>query len=139
MRANRILSIFSQNWLRRLTATRRENGAGLAEVLIALAITGTIVVVFLSSLSTGARAVGVIYERTTAQNLARSQLEYTRSQDYVPAPASYEPIPSLPPDFTVSVQASAVEDRDDNIQKITVTVYRNGESILVMEDFKVNR
>lgn len=139
MRTGRILSTINHYLLRRLTLIRRENGASLAEVLIALAIAGTIVVLFLSSLSTGARAVGVIYEHTTAENLARSQLEYTKSQDYVTAPADYDSIPSLPPGFTVSAEASAVTDRDDNIQKITVTVYRDEKTVLIMEDFKVNR
>jgi len=125
--------------LRRIAAIRRQEGAGLVEVLVAVAIAGSAVVMFLSSLSTGSKAVGAMYERVMAENVAQSQLEYTKSQDYVLSPSSYETVASLPPDFTVSAEASAVPDRDVNIQKITVTVYRDGESVLVKEDFKVNR
>ena len=128
-----------QGLLRQIAAIRREKGISLAEVLVALAIVATAVVMFLSTLLTGSKTVGLIYERTTAENLARSQLEYTKSQDYIPAPSSYDTIMSLPSGFTVSAQASAIAGRDDDIQKITVTVYRGGKSILLIGDFKVNR
>ena len=118
---------------------RRQEGIGLVEVLIALAITGGVVVLLCNTLSTGSRAVGIMQERTIAENVARAQLEFTRSQDYIPAPASYDVIESLPGDFTVSADASSVADRDENIQRITVTVYRDGDPILTEEDFKVNR
>jgi type II secretory pathway pseudopilin PulG len=125
--------------LKRRAAIGREEGIGLVEVLVALSIMGSAVVMFLSSLSTGSKAVGSIYERTTAANVARSQLEYTKSQDYTVAPASYDNIASLPPGFTVSAEASAIADKDNNIQRITVTVYRDGEPVFVKEDYKVNR
>ena len=118
---------------------RRQEGIGLVEVLIAMVITGGVVVLLCNTLSTGSRAVGIMQERTIAENLARAQLEFTRSQDYIPAPASYDAVESLPADFTVSADASSVVDRDENIQRITVTVYRDGDAILTEEDFKVNR
>lgn len=125
--------------LKRRAAIGREEGIGLVEVLVALSIMGSAVVMFLSSLSTGSKAVGSIYEQTTAENVAQSQLEYTKSQDYAVAPASYDNIASLPPGFTVSAEALAIADRDSNIQRITVTVYRDGEPVLIKEDYKVNR
>lgn len=139
MRGTGIPPTTTKGLLRRITAIQQQEGFGLVEVLVTLTIMATAIIMFLSSLSTGSRTVGLMYERTTAENLARSQLEYTKSQDYIPAPVSYDTIVSLPSGFTVSAQASPVTDRDDNIQKITVTVYRDGESILFMEDFKVNR
>ena len=139
MEGTRKLRTVAQALLRRIAAIRNQEGMALVEVLVAVAITGGVVVMLLSSLSTGSGAVGIMYERTTAENLARSQLEYTKSQEYLLAPSSYDTIVSLPPDFTVSAEASAVTDRDDNIQKITVRVYRDGEPVLVKEDFKVNR
>jgi len=125
--------------LKRAIALRRQDGISLVEVLVALAITGGTVAIFLTGLSTGTKGVEVTYEQTMAENVARSQLEYTKSQEYLPVPASYDTISSLPVDFTVSVEASAVADRDEDIQKITVTVYRSGETVLVKESFKVNR
>lgn len=128
-----------QNTFRRITDSRSEKGMTLAEVLVAVAITGTLVTMLLTSLSTGSRAVGTMYESSTAEGIAQSQLEYTRSQSYMTAPATYDSITSLPPHFTVSSEASAIDGRDGNIQKITVTVYRDSEPVLIKEDFKVNR
>lgn len=116
-----------------------QKGAGLVEVLVALLITGTAAVTFISSLYTGSRTVGIIYERTTVENLARSQLEYVKGQAYAVAPTNYDILPDMPSEFTISAEASAVEERDENVQKITVTVRRNGETKMVLEDFKVNR
>jgi hypothetical protein len=116
-----------------------QRGAGLVEVLVALFITGTAVVIFISSLYSGSKTVGIIYERTTAENLARSQLEYVKGQEYAAAPTTYAILPSIPSEFSISAEASAIEERDENVQKITVTVSRNGETMMVLEDFKVNR
>lgn len=139
VRRLRILPAAIWSLLKRRSVIGSEKGVSLVEVLVALAITGSAVVMFLSSLSTGSKAVGSIYEKTAAEDVARSQLEYTKSQDYAAAPASYDNIASLPPGFTVSTEASAIADRDNNIQRITVTVYHNGEPVLVKEDYKVNR
>ena len=116
-----------------------QRGSGLAEVLVALLITGTAVVIFISSLYTGSKTVGIIYERTTVENLARSQLEYVKGQEYTAAPTSYDILPDIPSEFSISAEASAIEERDENIQKITVTVRRNEETKMVLENFKVNR
>lgn len=129
----------AQGLLRRIARIRQQEGMSLVAVLVALAITAGAVIMFLSSLSTGSKAVGVVNERTIADNVARSQLEYTKSQPYAPVPTSYDSITSVPPYFTVSVEATAVTDRDENIQKIAVTVYHNGEPVLLIEGFKVNR
>lgn len=115
-----------------------ERGISLVESLVAVAILGFALVVFLSALSTGSMAVGTVNEQVTAQNLARSQLESTESQDYLTAPANYDTITS-PAGFTVSAEASSIPGAGDDIQKITITVYRDGQAILVVEDYKVNR
>ena len=127
--------------LKRAIDLRRQDGISLVEVLVALAITGGTVAIFLTGLSTGTKGVEVTYEQTMAENVARSQLEYTKSQEYLylSDEASYDTISSLPAGFTVSAGASAVVDRDEDIQKITVTVYRSGGTVLVKESFKVNR
>jgi hypothetical protein len=125
--------------LRRVAVIRGQDGVGLVGVLVAMAIAGGAVVMFLSSLSTGTKTVGVMYQRSMAENLARSQLEYVKSLGYVAAPALYDNITALPPGFTVSAEAAGIAGRDDNVQKITVTVYRDGRPVLFEEGFKVNR
>ena len=89
-------------------------------------------------ISTGSLGVATTEERVTAENLARSQLEYTKSQAYLSAPASYATV-TPPTGYAVSAQASSIPDADSAIQKITVTVTRIGEMLLTVEDYKVDR
>lgn len=64
-------------------------GVTLIEVLIAVAILGLVAVAFLSALATASTAIIIADERTTAESLARSELEYVKSQDFsLPCPGS---------------------------------------------------
>jgi hypothetical protein len=112
---------------------------GLAEALVAVAITAIAITGLLSALSTGSLAVRRIDRRVTAENVARAQLEYTKAQPYIIAPASYAIISPLPDGYSVTAAGSALAGRDDDIQKVTVTVIHNGETAVVLEDYKVNR
>jgi type II secretory pathway pseudopilin PulG len=115
-----------------------ERGVGLVETLIAVAILGLTLTVLLAALSTGSMAVSRADERAVAENLARSQLEYTKSQAYVLLPAVYATV-TPPAGYAVAVDATAVPGADTAIEKITVSVSRDGRSLLSVEDFKVNR
>ena len=69
----------------------RGNSTGftLIEVLIAVAILGLVAVAFLSALTTASMALILADERTTAESLARTQLEYVKSQPFsTPCPDS---------------------------------------------------
>ncbi len=116
-----------------------EKGASLVESLMAVAIMTIAVTAFLAAFSTGSLAVRRADKGVTAENLARSQLEYTKSQAYVVAPASYDTITPVPAGYSISSDATSVAGRDANIQKITVTATRDGKVLLVLEDFKLNR
>ncbi len=115
-----------------------QEGVGLVEVLVAVASLGATLVAFLTAISTGSIGVATTEERVTAENLARSQLEYTKTQAYLPAPASYA---TLTPQtrYPDSPHADSIPEGDTAIQKITVTVTRNGETLLTVEDYKVDR
>jgi prepilin-type N-terminal cleavage/methylation domain-containing protein len=65
-------------------------GVTLIEVLIALALFTIIAIVFLGGLTVAARAVFIGDQRTTAESLARAQMEYVKSQAYSPAEWDYE-------------------------------------------------
>ncbi len=106
---------------------------------MAVAIMTIAVTAFLAAFSTGSLAVRRADKGVTAENLARSQLEYTKSQAYVVAPASYDTITPVPAGYSISSDATSVAGRDANIQKITVTATRDGKVLLVLEDFKLNR
>jgi type II secretory pathway pseudopilin PulG len=111
------------------------------EALIAVGILGLALTALLSAVSTGSMAVSRTEERVTAENLARSQLEYTKSQPYQPLPLStpYATVTPPPGDYAVAVTADVVPGGDSSIEKITATVTRNGKELLVAEDYKVDR
>jgi Tfp pilus assembly protein PilV len=113
-------------------------GLGLAETLVAVAILGTAVVTFIAAISAGSIAVGAQDEATQIQNLARSQMEYTKSYAYIPGASSY-PTLATPSDYSLAVTVSPVPGADTNIQKITVNVSREGQLKLSVTDYKVNR
>ena len=65
-------------------------GVGLIEVLIALAILGIVAVAFLGGLATALHATFIADERSVAQSLAQSQMEYVKNQGYEDAESSSE-------------------------------------------------
>lgn len=116
-----------------------QDGVGLVETLVAVAILGVTLVTLLAAISTGSIGVATTEERVTAENLARSQLEYAKSQSYLTAPASYATV-TPPVGYTVSAEATSIDpEGDSSVQKITVTVARDGDTLLTVEDYKVDR
>ena len=115
-------------------------GVGLVETLIAVAILSVTLVTLLAAISTGSKGVAITEERITAENLARSELEYVKSEPYRAAPTPY-PTVTPPAGYTVSAEATSISEAglDSSIQKITVTVTRGGVTLLTVEDYKVNR
>ena len=122
---------------------KNERGFTLIEVLVALAIVSLVVVAFLMAINTAAKANIIANERTTAESLARSQMEYVKGIGYVDAPTSYTaaPIPQghIDAGYSATITALPLQNPDDGIQRITVTVERYSEPVLTLEDYKVNR
>ena len=133
--------------------TASSSGFSLIEVMIALAILGLVAVAFLSGLSTSLKAVFISDERSTAQTLAQSQMEYVKSQDYdesTEPPQYVENVDLTPSGYTVDISAERLNpegdgtDDDDGLQKITITIYHSevvdeDEKVFTLEDYKVNR
>jgi type II secretory pathway pseudopilin PulG len=115
-----------------------QKGLGLVETLMAVAVLGTAVVAFVSALSAGSIAVGEHDSETIAQGLAQSQTEYTKGYAYDPGAITY-PLVAAPDGYGISVGVSAVPGADADIQKITVTINHDGEEMIQVEDYKVNR
>jgi len=123
----------------RTVVVKAQAGVGLVETLIAVAILGVTLVALLAAISTGSIGVATTEERVTAENLARSQLEYTKSQSYLPAPTSYLTV-TPPAGYAISADAtSIIPEGDSSVQMITVTVTRDGDTLLTVEDYKVDR
>ena len=140
-------------WLRRVKGWGHDQrGLGLVESLVAVAILGVAVVALVIVLSAGTVAVGECNQQVVAQSLGRTQLEYTKSYPYNSEATTYpyvhtydetyNPNPiTLPEGYGISVAVGSIPEADGNtdIQKITVTISRDGEDILTIEDYKVNR
>jgi competence protein ComGC len=124
-----------KHWLKQFG---EEKGLGLVETLVAVAILGTAVVAFVAALSAGSIAVGEYDGEAVAQRLAQSQMEYTKSYTYDPGAVTY-PLLNAPAGYVVSVAVNAVPNAGSDIQKITVTVARDGEEWIKVEDYKMDR
>ena len=115
-----------------------QKGLGLVETLVAVAILGTSVVAFVVALSAGSIAVGEQGEEVVAQSLVRTQLEYIKGYTYDPEATTY-PAVDAPEGYAISVGVTSISGTDDDIQKITVTISRESENVITVEDYKVNR
>ena len=128
-----------------------KKGFTLVEVVIAIALLSIVIVAVLGALSTSFKADVVHDVQTTAESLARSEMEYVREQDYFKAPWSYE-LPSTPPpwdtdhtltpghdNYTASVNAVPLNTNDRGIQKITVAISHNDGVITELESYKTGR
>ena len=121
----------------------RESGMAFLETLVALALLGIIAIVFLSGLATTIKANVIADEQTTAESLGRSQMEWAKQADYIYDAAGYSPA-SIPDSedyagYAATITAEPLDNPDEGIQKITVTVTRNEEDLLTLEGYKVDR
>ncbi len=126
---------------------KNEKGFTLIEVIVSLALLGVIGVALLSALSTASLSIFTADERATAESLARSQMEYVKSQDYdgTNDPPQYTLLSDIPNSYGIGVTAERMDPEgdglgdDDGIQKITVTVSHLGEEVMELEGYKVDR
>ena len=140
-----------------------QRGFTLIEVLITVALMGIVFTGFLLALSTASKANLLTDTRATAESLARSQLENVKQQVYIIAPdggeATYSKIDAgdIPEGFTIQTidgNGDPVDDIigvpwdsenylpipvDGGLQRIVVIVSLNGEMVLTLESYKVNR
>jgi len=128
-------------WLARLRVwAQDERGLGLIESVVAVAVLGTAVVAFVTALSTGSIAVRESEYETIAQRLAQAELENIKSYTYNPEATTYSTDDvDTPEGYSISVAVSSIPDTDTDIQKITVAVSLEGDDILTIESYKVNR
>jgi type II secretory pathway pseudopilin PulG len=127
----------------KLSFLRGQSGVSLLETLVAVAVLGMIVPAFLSGLATASEAAFTADEQTTAESLARSQMEWVKNTVYVEDAPEYPPapIPSVSDyvNYTVEIIAEPLHTPDEGIQKITVTVRHSGKLIVQLESYKGQR
>jgi type II secretory pathway pseudopilin PulG len=119
-------------------ALQSERGVALVEALVAVAIAGTALVMFLSGMSSGLLATSQSDRLSTAHELARSQIETTKAAAYQAPPATYPSIPA-PSGYAVTATASAIAGAGPGIELIQVDVSRDGVVVFTLQDYKVDR
>ena len=110
----------------------------LVESVVAIGILGIAITTFVTGLSSGSISVREMEQQTITQRLARTQLEYVKDYAFEPEATTY-PVLGTPEGYTVSVGVTAVPGGDTSIQKITVVVRREGEDLLNVQGYKVDR
>jgi type II secretory pathway pseudopilin PulG len=130
---------------------RKESGATLLETLIALAILCLTGMTFLGGLSTAYRAGSLANVRTNAASLARSQMEYVRSQPYINyGDSGHEDygVITAPGEYSIMVDVVPIDPnsgqplpagQDNGVQKVTVILRHNNRAVLTMESYKADR
>jgi len=126
-------------------AHNTERGMTLIEVLIALSIIAAVAVIFLAGMSTSSKAAIVNQHQVIGENLAKSQLEYIKRQPYdAISPIEYAQLDpgQIPSAYAIQIVAVPMNPRgdsemnDDGLQKITITITNNGETVFTLEGYK---
>lgn len=122
---------------------RGQKGVMLLEILVGLAILGAVAVAYINGMTNTFKAIDRSQEKVAAESLAKSQIEYLKTQryilveDYNPAyPATSYELITVPSDLTAagySVNISVPEviisaaGGGFELQSINVTVTRNNQ------------
>ncbi len=114
------------------------SGISLVETLVAIAILGVISVTFMTALSAGSISVNNLQQETTAQALARTQMENIKAASYDSTGNSYAQIYTSG-GYQIGIQTSSAIFNNDQIQKIRVEVLYERQLVSSLESFKVNR
>ena len=116
----------------------RQRGVSLMEAAVAVLLLGGCVVTLVMGVSSGALGVHADSREVTAQGLARTQMEMIKNYAFDATGASYLAV-TTPAGYTVAVSVAPVPEAGPDIQKVTATVSTGGETVLTLQDYKVNR
>ncbi len=124
-----------------------QGGSLLLETIILMSVFGLLGVAVLCAVQTSYFAKGKFDVQSTAENIARNQIDYVFEQEYVPPTEPGAPYLSLDNDDALpvgfSVEAKALpndtENSNCNISKVRITVSLNEEEVRVFETLRARR
>ena len=126
-----------------------QRGATLVEVLVSLAILGLIVPAFLGAIALGSQATALSDERTTAESLARTQLEVLKGCAYIDYSVEghddYATV-DAPAGYSIDIVVVLIDPdtheplggEDKGLQEITVEIYHQTKQVLALTTYKAN-
>ncbi len=122
----------------------QQRGSLLLETIILMSVFGLLGVAVLGAVQTSYFAKGKFDVQSTAENIARNQIDYVFEQPYVPPAelgATYPSLPYVLPDG-FSVEAKALQydltNSNPNISRVQVRVLKDGEEVKVLETLRAN-
>ena len=127
---------------------RDSRGFALLETIMAITIFAALGTAIMVGIRTANISGQVVDKQSIAEKLARNQMEYVLTQDYVSPPGSYVTIDAaqdvaftVDAGYSVTAQAVAFTGdpaivTDTNIETVVVTISRGSESVLVLETLR---
>ena len=114
-------------------------GMTLIEALLALGILAIVAVVFLSAIFTAYKGTSLAQERTTAESLARTQVEAIKNAPY--DAAAYSAMAGIPLNYDIAIAVTPlpVTPLAGRWQKVKVAVSHWGKGVFAVEGYKVDR
>jgi len=123
------------------------------ETVVALAILGIVGVAFLNALSTSSKAVIMSQQNVAAESLAKSQVEYIKTQNYIPvakygtgSPPKYYQTIAIPADlashgYSIEINPPETiippnETGPFELQHIKVVIKCNGQGVLTVSVYR---
>ena len=118
---------------------KSERGSLLIQTLVAVGLVAVLGTTILTALATTSKVVRMTDERDTATNLALSQMEILKDQPWA---AQYTPA-AIPPQYVgysvkEPIAVESISQRDNNIQKIKITILHHDKEVVTLEGYKVN-
>lgn len=124
--------------IKRKISFKCERGVTLVEAAVAVLLLGGVVLTMVLSMSSGVLAVREDGRQVVAQGLARTEMEYVKQCPYDPDATTYPEV-AAPDGYSIDVSVAPVPGAGTDIQKVTADIINNGETILTIQDYKVNR
>jgi len=118
---------------------RDDRGSLLLETVVASMVFALVGVAVLSGLSNTYRTGAMVNVHSTAENVARNQMEFVFSQTYQePGSTPYPTYGTVPSDYTVTTSATEVEPLapDTEIERVNVAVTYDGQEVVSLSTLR---
>jgi len=113
-------------------------GSLMMEVTVAMAVLGMVGTALVAGIQTGHIAKRHFETQSVSENIIRNQMEHIFELAYVAPPSTY-PTVTPPAGYTVTAEALVYDPSSANIEKIRVTVVKNGGTVKAVDTLRANR